>query len=323
MENEELAKGLVNPLNGKLVMLSEKLRIAFLGSEDFLPVELFEKHPHIVNKVNQLWPGIDLINYLNELMVTDRGNRDGFSSLSMKELIFLKDLHNLYQPTQSKNHYEEIEIALKKGYSPTTIDDLKNPEANAISMKKLDDSVFSTLKEHNELRHWGEISSIPELRVFCRDKVERDSKLRKRIGEILMDFGVIKNDHIESALQEQKILEKKIPLGVILVQRKHCNEEDIKKALIIQDGIGIVNLDMIKITEYSLLIIKQDIARKFEVVPIAKINNILFLAVENPMLFKNNNLLQNFTGFKIEYLLARRNAILRRLNTYKSGVFKG
>lgn len=59
---------------------------------------------------------------------------------------------------------------------------------------------------------------------------ERDS----RLGEILVDMGVVSGQEVEKALEEQRRGSEWVPLGQILVQKGVVSEEDVERALVVQ-----------------------------------------------------------------------------------------
>ena len=52
---------------------------------------------------------------------------------------------------------------------------------------------------------------------------------RKKLGQILVEAGLISEDQLVQALEEQK--KKKAKLGKIIIEKKWAKEEDICKAL--------------------------------------------------------------------------------------------
>jgi len=60
---------------------------------------------------------------------------------------------------------------------------------------------------------------------------ERDKKL----GEILVDMGLVSEEMVKDALQEQAAGGHARKIGAILVKRGLVRSEDVKRALLVQD----------------------------------------------------------------------------------------
>ena len=63
---------------------------------------------------------------------------------------------------------------------------------------------------------------------------------RKRMGDILLDAGVITNEQLTEALAEQKASNKR--LGQILIEKGFISEEKLMEVLAEQLGVEKVNL---------------------------------------------------------------------------------
>ncbi|MCS7240527.1 MAG: hypothetical protein NZ651_04705 [Candidatus Bipolaricaulota bacterium] len=62
---------------------------------------------------------------------------------------------------------------------------------------------------------------------------ERD----KRLGEILVDLGVLDYSRVDQALKEQEAEGRKRPIGEILVQKGWARPQDVERALVIQSRV--------------------------------------------------------------------------------------
>ena len=68
---------------------------------------------------------------------------------------------------------------------------------------------------------------------------------KKRLGDLLVEAGVINDDQLRSALEKQR--GKKAKLGEVLIQMGITTEEEIANVLEAQLNIGRINLYEIKI----------------------------------------------------------------------------
>lgn len=104
--------------------------------------------------------------------------------------------------------------------------------------------------------------------------------VRKRLGEILLEAGMITDEQLESALSKQKGTTK--TLGQILVDSNYVTESNIKDALELQFGISYVNVNSIKLTKELMSLIPENLMRQRQIIPISFNNNNLTIAMVNP-----------------------------------------
>lgn len=104
--------------------------------------------------------------------------------------------------------------------------------------------------------------------------------LRQRLGEILVAGGIVNEAQLQESLDKQKRLGKK--LGEILVQEGLATEEQIVKTVQTQMGISLIPLDEIQVKPNVLKLLSEEVARKYNVIPVDLINGQLLLSMENP-----------------------------------------
>jgi len=110
--------------------------------------------------------------------------------------------------------------------------------------------------------------------------VTKENK-KKKLGEILVEAGLITSDDFEKALFEQKKKSKK-KLGEILVDKCLCTEHDIAAALSSQLGIRCVDLKVMPIEPEAVEIIPLRWAKKHSLVPISIEGEVLNVAMVDP-----------------------------------------
>src|SRR5258708_36099602 len=89
---------------------------------------------------------------------------------------------------------------------------------------------------------------------------------RKRLGEILLDAGVIDQHQLQSALGHQKQWGGK--LGRILVEKRFLTEDVMVKVLCRQLGMEAVDLNQQKIHERVIGVVPVEMASKFQRLPV-------------------------------------------------------
>jgi type IV pilus assembly protein PilB len=103
---------------------------------------------------------------------------------------------------------------------------------------------------------------------------------RKRIGEILIESGLINETQLSEALAEQRVTGHK--LGEILIKKGWLTLEEIEKSLIHQKGITSFNLSGYIIEPEVVKLIPEEFARKYKLMPVFIIENTLTVAMTDP-----------------------------------------
>ncbi|MBM7662321.1 type IV pilus assembly protein PilB [Bacillus mesophilus] len=141
-----------------------------------------------------------------------------------------------------------------------------------------------------------------------------NQKKRKRIGDLLIEANVITEEQLMDALLEQKRSGQR--LGDQLVLMNIVDEDTIIQVLEYQLGIKKVNLHEVEIDRKLVSIISEDLARKYQVLPLRKVNDNLLVAMVDPLDYYAIDDLRLSTGFQIEPAIAKRNEIQVALNRY-------
>ncbi|MDQ7843049.1 MAG: ATPase, T2SS/T4P/T4SS family [Armatimonadota bacterium] len=104
---------------------------------------------------------------------------------------------------------------------------------------------------------------------------------RKRIGDILVESGVITPQQLQDALRRQQ--ETRDRLGRILVEMRVATEAQIAQALARQLGLPLVSLTATRVDPALLRLIPESLARKRRVVPVALEGDSLVVALADPL----------------------------------------
>lgn len=108
--------------------------------------------------------------------------------------------------------------------------------------------------------------------------------IKKEIGELLVDNGLITADELKIVQQER--LKTGEPISLILSRLGLANEKHLKNALELQFGVNYVSLTAVKPEGSCLELLPEKVMRQHQVVPINQEENKLVIAMVNP-----NNLL--------------------------------
>ncbi|ARK31598.1 GspE/PulE family protein [Halalkalibacter krulwichiae] len=137
---------------------------------------------------------------------------------------------------------------------------------------------------------------------------------RKRLGDILVESGMITYDQLMAALKEQKVTGAR--LGDQLVQMEVVTEQQIIEVLEYQLGIPHINLYKQKIDPKIIGIINEELARRYQLLPIERIGERLTVAMVDPLDIFALDDLRLSTGFHIQPAIAKKEEIRLAINRY-------
>ncbi|MEK6568487.1 MAG: ATPase, T2SS/T4P/T4SS family [Candidatus Omnitrophota bacterium] len=126
--------------------------------------------------------------------------------------------------------------------------------------------------------------------------------INKKIGEVLVEQGLLLESQLEEVLKEQKQTGEKI--GEILVRKGWLNLEERERYLSIQSGITAFNLSSYLISPEVFKLVPEDFARQHRVVPVFLIENILTIAMAEPNNVMIIDELRRMTHYTIDPVFA-------------------
>jgi type IV pilus assembly protein PilB len=132
--------------------------------------------------------------------------------------------------------------------------------------------------------------------------------VRKKLGETLIQAGLISEEDLKTALAEHKRSGER--LGAVLVRMNLATERQIAKALAYQLGFPYVNLAENPPEPGVVTLISKDIALKRSCVALKLEKNLLTVAMADPLLFSLVQDLEFQTGYRIKQVVATRPDIL-------------
>jgi type IV pilus assembly protein PilB len=137
---------------------------------------------------------------------------------------------------------------------------------------------------------------------------------RKRLGDLLVEAGVITQEQLMDALKAQK--NSKLRLGDQLAELGLLSEQQLIEVLEFQLGIPHVNLHKQKIEQSLLNIINEDLSRRHQVLPLKKNGNKLTLVMSDPLDYYAIDDIRLSTGFTIEPVIAKKDELRLAINRY-------
>lgn len=140
---------------------------------------------------------------------------------------------------------------------------------------------------------------------------------RKRIGDLLFETGMISEEQLKWAINEQKRTGKRI--GEVLVKEGIIKEDDILGALEFQLGIPHMNLEKYNIDYNIASIVPESIARRYTAIAVGMDDGKLKVAMKDPMNMFALDDLKLSTKMEIIPILASEKSIINMINqTYTS-----
>ncbi|NHN30741.1 GspE/PulE family protein [Paenibacillus agricola] len=137
---------------------------------------------------------------------------------------------------------------------------------------------------------------------------------RKRIGDLLVEAGLLSAEQLQHALKEQR--ESKMRLGEFLIDRQYLTEQQLIEVLEFQLGIPHIQLYRQKIETKVINIISQRLAEQHQVLPIRTEGNKLIVAMADPLDYFAIDELRMSTGMRIEPTIAARDELQRAIKRY-------
>ena len=137
---------------------------------------------------------------------------------------------------------------------------------------------------------------------------------KKRLGDILVESGMITDEQLMNALQEQKKTGAR--LGDQLVDMEAVTEQQIIEVLEFQLGIPHINLYKQKIDPKIIGIINEELARRYQLLPVERIGDKLTVAMADPLDYFALDDLRLSTGFQIQPAIAKKEEVRLAINRY-------
>lgn len=134
----------------------------------------------------------------------------------------------------------------------------------------------------------------------------------KRLGEILVEAGVLTEQQIEQALQLQKTSGKR--LGTVLIENKFITEMQLIDTLRMQLGIDFVDLNNAKIDPAMVKYIPKNTAKQYRIVPFKVQGDRLWIAMDDPLNFHAIEAAREVSKRRITPFISNSEAISRALS---------
>ncbi len=135
---------------------------------------------------------------------------------------------------------------------------------------------------------------------------------RKLIGELLKEKGIVREEHIQLALKEQKVTGER--LGDVLLRLGFVTDEELAMVIAEQAGKPFIDLKNITPEPSALKSIPLNLAKQKSVLPLSLEQNRLHVVVADPFDISLLDAITRITGRSIEVYVGSPPEIRRRVN---------
>ena len=144
---------------------------------------------------------------------------------------------------------------------------------------------------------------------------------KKRLGELLIEEGVINDLQLATALGDQKQWGGKI--GEILLRLKMLTEEDLAYALQSRLKVKWLSLKEMQIQDAIIKLVPEDSAKKFLIVPVGIRKTTLYIAMTDPTDLKTLDTLSFNLGMQVKPVIATQSDISWAIARYYDKTIPG
>jgi type IV pilus assembly protein PilB len=137
----------------------------------------------------------------------------------------------------------------------------------------------------------------------------------RRIGQILVDLGFLREDRLEMLLEEQQQRPGEM-LGHIAISMGLITDDQLAQGLAEQTGMQVVSLSDATISPEVLAIITEPMAQLYRIVPLSFEDNTLTIAMCDPQKLQILDELRTFLGYEIKAMVCTEKDMIRALERY-------
>jgi len=140
--------------------------------------------------------------------------------------------------------------------------------------------------------------------------------VKKQLGELLIERGIITKAQLAKALDIQK--EKGGLIGQILVVLGFTKEEDIAQALTIQYGFPYLPLQNYELSPDIVKIIPENVSRQYGLIAVDRIGDTLTVAMANPLNAKAIEDIELLTNCNVQVFVSTVTDVTRAIDKFYS-----
>jgi type IV pilus assembly protein PilB len=147
-----------------------------------------------------------------------------------------------------------------------------------------------------------------------KNRPRRNELSKRKLGDLLVEIGLLPSERLSEALSIQRQTGKR--LGQVLMELDIISEDEMAFALAMQLKIPFIDLSSYQLQEGVVQCIPEEVSRKFLCIPLALKDNILDVAMADPLDLNMIKDLQFVTGYNIQPAISTPAQILDALQKH-------
>jgi type IV pilus assembly protein PilB len=128
---------------------------------------------------------------------------------------------------------------------------------------------------------------------------------KTELGKLLLQKKLITAAQLQEALTFQRQKQQEKLLGQILIELGHLSRDDLYLVLAIQSGYPYIDIKRCVIDPEVLALIPEVMIRKFQVFPIDKVQDVVTIAMVNPLDSMAMDAVQEIVKYNIKVFLTQ------------------
>jgi len=137
---------------------------------------------------------------------------------------------------------------------------------------------------------------------------------RKRLGEILLDEGIINEDQLLTALSEQRSSGQL--LGELMVELNYATEYDIAKTIVTQFAWPYIPLKSYFIRDEVASLVPAKICRQYHLIPMEKMGNVLAIVAGSTLNADIIREIERITGCHVRVYVGTYSEVKEAIDTH-------
>ena len=137
---------------------------------------------------------------------------------------------------------------------------------------------------------------------------------KELFGEILIRRNLITGEQLTRALEIQK--KEGGFIGEILVKLGFMEERDVVVALVVQCNLPYIAVDKYEIDRHVIELVPGEIAKKYSVVPLDRVGEVLSVVMADPLDLSVKAQLQRLTHCRVAPFIATRGEINKAIDRW-------
>ena len=139
-------------------------------------------------------------------------------------------------------------------------------------------------------------------------------RTKKRLNELLLDYGLIKEEDVLKALEIQR--QTGAQLATVLIEEGYVKEEDIVTCFCRYLSLPPLSLSKFKAEEDMIKIIPEHVARHYRLVCVSQIANMLTVAMSDPLNVLAIDDIKALTGYDVIPVVSRLSEITEAVDRF-------